>query len=70
MIHGDYPEIVKKYVGDKLPLFTAEQSKMLRNSSDFVGINYYTARFAAHIPHIDPEKPRFKTDHQVEWKST
>ncbi|AEE80017.1 Beta-glucosidase 30 [Arabidopsis thaliana] len=70
VIHGDYPEIVKKYAGNKLPSFTVEQSKMLQNSSDFVGINYYTARFAAHLPHIDPEKPRFKTDHHVEWKLT
>ncbi|CDY71079.1 BnaA04g27530D [Brassica napus] len=43
---------------------------MLKNSSDFVGINYYTARFATHIPEIDPAKPRFKTDHHVEWKLT
>ncbi|KFK35218.1 hypothetical protein AALP_AA5G255600 [Arabis alpina] len=70
VIHGDYPEMVKKYVGNKLPSFTTEQSKMLRNSSDFVGVNYYTARFVAHVPHIDPEKPRFKTDHHVEWKMT
>ncbi|KFK35216.1 hypothetical protein AALP_AA5G255500 [Arabis alpina] len=70
VIQGDYPEIVKKYVGNKLPSFTVEQSKMLKNSSDFVGINYYTARFAAHVPHIDPQKPRFKTDHHVEWKTT
>ncbi|KAG7566346.1 Glycoside hydrolase family 1 [Arabidopsis suecica] len=70
VIHGDYPEIVKKYAGNKLPSFTAEESKMLKNSSDFVGINYYTARFAAHLHHIDPEKPRFKTDHHVEWKLT
>ena len=70
MIHGDYPEVVKKYAGNKLPSFTAEQSKMLKNSSDFVGINYYTARFAAHTPHIDPAKPRFKTDHHVELKRT
>ncbi|CAF2113126.1 hypothetical protein YC2023_102885 [Brassica napus] len=70
VIHGDYPEIVKKYAGKKLPSFTLEQSNMLKNSSDFVGINYYTARFASHLPHIDPAKPRFKTDHYVEWKLT
>ncbi|CAH2063435.1 unnamed protein product [Thlaspi arvense] len=70
VIHGDYPEMVKKYAGDKLPSFTVEESNMLKNSSDFVGINYYTARFAAHIPHIDPAKPRFKTDHHVKWSLT
>ncbi|CAH8357465.1 unnamed protein product [Eruca vesicaria subsp. sativa] len=70
VIHGDYPEIVKKYGGNKLPSFTEEQSNMLKNSSDFVGVNYYTARFATHIPEINPAKPRFKTDHHVEWKVT
>ncbi|KAF8053817.1 hypothetical protein N665_1372s0005 [Sinapis alba] len=70
VIHGDYPEIVKRYAGDKLPSFTEEESNMLRNSSDFVGVNYYTARFATHIPEIDPAKPRFKTDHHVQWKLT
>ncbi|XP_024010874.1 beta-glucosidase 29 isoform X2 [Eutrema salsugineum] len=68
VIYGDYPEIMKKYVGKRLPSFTAEQSKMLRNSSDFIGINYYSARFIAHLPHIDHARPRIRTDHQIERK--
>lgn len=68
VIYGDYPKVMKKYVGSRLPSFTAEQSKMLRNSYDFIGINYYTARFTAHLPHIDPARPRLRTDHQFEKK--
>lgn len=70
MIYGDYPEIVKKYAGNKLPSFTTEQSNMLKNSSDFIGVNYYTSRFVTHIPRIDPAKPRFKTDNHVELTGT
>ncbi|EOA26977.1 hypothetical protein CARUB_v10023074mg [Capsella rubella] len=68
LIYGDYPETVKKYAGDKLPLFTTEQSQLLKGSTDFVGINYYTARFATLLDDIDPEKPRCKTDNLVERK--
>lgn len=68
MIYGDYPEIIKKYAGDRLPSFTAAQSKMLRNSSDFIGLNYYSARFITHVPRIDTARPRFRDDHQIEKK--
>lgn len=68
VIHGDYPEKMKKQAGNKLPSFTTEQSKMLRNSSDFIGINYYTGRYVAHLPYVDPARPRFKTDQQLEWR--
>uniref|UniRef100_A0A1J3HJY4 Beta-glucosidase 28 n=2 Tax=Noccaea caerulescens TaxID=107243 RepID=A0A1J3HJY4_NOCCA len=70
VIHGDYPEKMKKQAGNKLPSFTTEQSKMLRNSSDFIGINYYTGRYVAHLPYVDPARPRFKTDQQLEWRVT
>lgn len=67
VIHGDYPEIMKKKVGNRLPSFTPEQSKMLKNSSDFIGINYYTARYIAHLPHVDTARPRFVTDQELQW---
>ncbi|CAH2058010.1 unnamed protein product [Thlaspi arvense] len=70
VIHGDYPEILKKQLGNRLPSFTAEQSKMLKNSSDFIGVNYYTGRYIAHLPHVDPARPRFKSDQQLEWRVT
>ncbi|CAL9236909.1 unnamed protein product [Arabidopsis halleri] len=70
VIHGDYPEMMKKLAGNRLPSFTPAQSKMLKNSSDFIGINYYTARYVAHIPHVDPARPRFVTDHQLQWRVT
>ncbi|EOA29111.1 hypothetical protein CARUB_v10025378mg [Capsella rubella] len=70
VIHGDYPELMKKRIGNRLPSFTREQSQMLKNSSDFIGINYYTARYIAHLPHVDHARPRFVTDQQLKWTVT
>lgn len=44
---GEYPASLVSYVGDKLPKFTAEQSKSLIGSYDFIGINYYTSMYTA-----------------------
>jgi beta-glucosidase len=44
---GDYPTSMKTRVGDRLPVFTAEQSARLKGSHDFYGINHYTSTYAA-----------------------
>lgn len=51
---GDYPFSMRTLVGDRLPKFTHEESEMLENSYDFIGINYYTAYFAKDV--VAPEK--------------
>ncbi|KAJ4817237.1 beta glucosidase 11 [Rhynchospora pubera] len=38
---GEYPSIMKKIVGSRLPSFTKGQSKMLKGSFDFIGLNHY-----------------------------
>lgn len=48
VFYGDYPTIMKEYVGNRLPKFTKKEKHMLKGSTDFVGINYYTSRFARH----------------------
>ncbi|KAJ0976995.1 hypothetical protein J5N97_012469 [Dioscorea zingiberensis] len=45
LVYGDYPFTMKALVRERLPTFTQEESKMITNSFDFIGINYYTARF-------------------------
>lgn len=46
----DYPEIMRKTLGDQLPKFSEEDKKLLRNSKpDFLGINHYTSRFICHV---------------------
>ncbi|KAM1753108.1 hypothetical protein ACFX1T_005577 [Malus domestica] len=44
---GDYPKSMRTYVGARLPNFTKEQSDSLNGSYDFIGINYYSARYAS-----------------------
>ncbi|KAL2337100.1 hypothetical protein Fmac_011546 [Flemingia macrophylla] len=38
---GDYPDIMKKYVGSRLPSFTQKESNLVKGSIDFIGINFY-----------------------------
>ncbi|CAN1359020.1 Beta-glucosidase 12 [Linum perenne] len=44
---GEYPLSMTSLVGKRLPKFTKQQSKMLKGSFDFIGINYYTANYAS-----------------------
>ncbi|KAL2330883.1 hypothetical protein Fmac_018464 [Flemingia macrophylla] len=44
---GSYPIEMVHYVGERLPKFSKEQSDMLKNSFDFIGINYYSTAYAA-----------------------
>ncbi|KAL3658693.1 hypothetical protein V7S43_016329 [Phytophthora oleae] len=43
---GDYPQLMKDRLGDRLPKFTEQQKKLLKGSSDFFGLNNYTSSFA------------------------
>jgi len=47
---GDYPERMRTTCGDRLPYFTTGEKKILKNSSDFLGVNYYFATFASAPP--------------------
>ncbi|KAI9374277.1 glycoside hydrolase superfamily [Aspergillus egyptiacus] len=47
---GDYPASMRAQVDDRLPRFTPEESKLVLGSSDFYGMNSYTAFF---VPHKD-----------------
>lgn len=44
---GDYPQIMKDRLGDKLPEFTDAEKKMIKGSSDFFGLNHYTTMLAS-----------------------
>ncbi|PKA66702.1 Beta-glucosidase 12 [Apostasia shenzhenica] len=43
---GDYPHSMRSLVRERLPFFTEEETAKLKESFDFVGLNYYTARYA------------------------
>jgi len=42
---GDYPNSMRLYVGDRLPTFSSDETALLQNSYDFIGLNHYTSRF-------------------------
>lgn len=44
---GKYPSIMRSIVKDRLPKFTRTESIMIKGSYDFVGLNYYSASYAA-----------------------
>lgn len=47
--YGDYPREMRSMVGDRLPKFSKEQKSLLKGSFDFLGLNYYTGYYAAHV---------------------
>ncbi|XVF49662.1 hypothetical protein PTKIN_Ptkin04bG0030900 [Pterospermum kingtungense] len=56
LVFGEYPISMRRLVKDRLPVFTAKEKKLVKGSFDFIGINYYTSRYAKHIP-INPQAP-------------
>jgi len=62
LTNGDYPESMRTLVKDRLPKFTKEQSKMIKGSFDFLGLNYYTGNYAADVPNPTDERPSYTTD--------
>ncbi len=44
---GDYPESMKSRLGKRLPSFTNEEIALIKDSSDFFGLNHYTTMYAA-----------------------
>ncbi|XP_077983311.1 cytosolic beta-glucosidase-like [Glandiceps talaboti] len=58
IIHGDYPEMMKKQVMEKshaqgltssrLPSFNQDEINLIRGTADFLGVNHYTTKYVAH----------------------
>ncbi|KAG9443794.1 hypothetical protein H6P81_015134 [Aristolochia fimbriata] len=58
LVFGDYPESMKKYVGPRLPSFTEFQSKLIKGSFDYIGLNHYLTFFAQ--DNSDGQKPQVR----------
>ncbi|WVZ02107.1 hypothetical protein V8G54_022913 [Vigna mungo] len=67
LTRGDYPEIMRSLVKSRLPKFTKEQSRLLINSFDFLGINYYTANFVSDAPELRNVRASYMTDPLVNY---
>ncbi|CAL1391182.1 unnamed protein product [Linum trigynum] len=47
LIRGEYPQSMRTLVGNRLPKFSKEESKLVKGSLDFLGLNYYTSSYAS-----------------------
>ncbi|XP_059434257.1 vicianin hydrolase-like [Corylus avellana] len=65
IIYGDYPQSMKSLVGNRLPKFTEAQSKLLKGSLDFLGVNYYTTNYAESAPSTNGVNVSYVTDRQL-----
>lgn len=46
LVYGDYPHLMRKYLGNDLPKFSKDEVEMVKGSLDFLGINHYTSFYA------------------------
>ncbi|KAL9260136.1 Beta-glucosidase 11-like protein [Drosera capensis] len=44
--YGDYPEVMKRRVGKRLPVFSKSESRLVKGAFDFIAINHYTTTYA------------------------
>jgi len=51
-IFGEYPDIMKKNAGSRLPSLTQKESNLVRGSIDFVGVNFYLSLYVKDCPSI------------------
>ncbi|KAL1827357.1 hypothetical protein ACET3Z_005769 [Daucus carota] len=45
LVNGDYPDVIKKNAGKKIPSFTKAESLRLKGSFDFLGVNHYASGY-------------------------
>ncbi|XP_057458048.1 beta-glucosidase 11-like [Lotus japonicus] len=63
LIFGEYPSIMKKNAGLRLPVFTKRESNLVKGSMDFLGINFYYSYIVKNNPgSLDSEDRGFAED--------
>ncbi|RDX61706.1 hypothetical protein CR513_60042, partial [Mucuna pruriens] len=65
---GNYPQSMRSLVGSRLPHFSDQEAKLMSGSFDFLGLNYYTTKYAANKIKPLCSKPDLLTDSRVEFK--
>ena len=65
---GDYPAAMRKQLGARLPSFTAEQRRLLLNSTDFFALQHYSTLLASHVPDGEVEANSFYADERVRYR--
>ena len=49
LVFGDYPNVMRRIVGKRLPNFSEEESYLVKDSSDFLGLKHYTTMYTADL---------------------
>ncbi|CAI0399824.1 unnamed protein product [Linum tenue] len=62
LTYGRYPRNMVDLVGSRLPTFTEEESHLLKNTYDFIGLNYYTTYYSKNNTEFDPVHLRYTLD--------
>lgn len=55
MTKGDYPQIIKDLVKERLPKFSEDEKQLLKDSFDFIGISYYSSHYMKNAKIDDPD---------------
>lgn len=53
VVFGDYPEVMRKRLGKRLPAFCNEERALIKGSADFLGLNHYSTALASAKPLSD-----------------
>ncbi|XP_027349087.1 beta-glucosidase 11-like [Abrus precatorius] len=61
---GDYPNIMKKNAGSRLPSFSQKESNLVKGSIDFIGINFYYSFYVKNSPGSLQREDR---DYMADW---
>lgn len=70
MVYGDYPPVMRKNVGSRLPSFTDEETKRVKGSFDFVGFNHYIVVYVkADLKRLDEPVRDYMGDAAVTYDS-
>ena len=48
LFRGEYPEVMRRRLGDRLPRFSPEDRERIHGSSELLGLNHYSTLYAAH----------------------
>ncbi|KAF3495639.1 hypothetical protein DY000_02056918 [Brassica cretica] len=65
LVFGDYPDKMKRILGSRLPIFSEEESGLVKGSSDFLGIIHYMTVYVKNsspTPSLLPSRQNFFTD--------
>ncbi|XVE59821.1 hypothetical protein DITRI_Ditri05aG0077700 [Diplodiscus trichospermus] len=50
LVFGDYPSSIKEIAGSRMPAFSNFESKQVKGSFDFIGLNFYQAMYVKDHP--------------------